>query len=112
VSNAQVWAPIHVYHDDRGSVGHHITIRNSTINATGSHGQMGIVLWSGTIHDWLIEDVTITGANEYGVRHAVGGTGITFRRVTTTGSGSRGFYSSLGSYPNVSGLAFDSNSFN
>jgi hypothetical protein len=112
VSNAELWSAIHAYHDDKGSVGHDITIRNSTINATGAHGQMGIVLWSGTIYDWLIEDVTVSGANEYGVRHAVGGSGITLRGVTTTGSGSRGFYSSVGTYPNVSGLTFDSISFN
>jgi hypothetical protein len=107
--NAELWSCIHAYHDESGSVGHDITIRNSTI---GADNTMGIVLWAATIHDWLIEDVTITGANEYGVRHAAGGTGITFRHVTTTGSGSRGFYSSLGSYPNVSGLTFDSDSFN
>ena len=106
--NARLWSCIHAYHDDMGAVGHDITIRHVTI---GTNNTMGIVLWSGTIHDWLIEDVTIDGANEYGIRHAVGGTGITFRRVTTTGSGSSGFFSSLGGFPNVPGLSFVDTSF-
>jgi hypothetical protein len=107
--NARLWSCIHAYHDDQGVVGHDITIRNVTI---GTDNTMGIVLWSGTIHDWLIEDVTIAGVTEYGVRHAVGGTGITLRRVTTTGSGKSGFYSSLGTFPNVPGLTFVDSTFN
>jgi hypothetical protein len=107
--NAKLWSCVHAYHDDKGKVGHDITIRNMTI---GTNNTMGIVLWSGTIYNWLIEDVTINGVSEYGVRHAVGGTGITLRRVTTTGSGMRGFYSSVGSYPNVPGLTFEGSAFN
>jgi hypothetical protein len=34
------------------------------------------------------------------------------RNVVTTSSGAKGFYSSLGTYPNVSGITFDSNTFN
>jgi hypothetical protein len=110
VSNAELWAPIHIYHDEQAGPGHDITIRNATINCSGSHGQMGIVAWSAEITGYLFEDIDIAGANEYGVRHNSGGT-MTFRRVTTTGSGVAGFYSNIGSYPSVSGITFDSCSF-
>jgi hypothetical protein len=108
VSNADLWSAVHVYHDDLGHVGHHITVKNATV---GTNHTMGIVLWSHTIHDYLFEDINVVGANEYGVRHAIGGTGLTLRRVTTTGSGVSGFYSGVGTYPNVPGMAFDNCSF-
>lgn len=106
-SSAALWSQVHVYHDEQDGPGHDITVRNAVWNlGRQAHAQMGIVVWSSKIRGFLFEDITVNGANEYGVRHNSGGT-VTFRRVTTTGSGSRGFYSSLGTYPNVSGLTFD-----
>lgn len=109
ISNAELWSHLHIYHDSP-TVGYDNTVRNATLNCVGTHGQMGIVPWASTMTNFLFEDILITGANEYGVRHAAGGT-ATLRRVTTTGSGTAGFFSSLGTYPNVPGLTFESCSF-
>lgn len=110
VSNAQLWAAIHVYHDDLGHLGHHNTVRNMTV---GPNHASAIVVWSSTLHDYLFEDCTINGADEYGVIHAEGGVSntITLRRITTTNSTLGGFYSYEGTYPNVPGITFESCSF-
>lgn len=112
VSSAALWSQIHVYHDELDGPGHDITVRNATLNlGRQSHAQMGIVAWSTKMRNFLFENITVNGANEYGVRHAAGGT-MTLRNVTTNNSGAKGFYSSLGSYPTVSGVTFDSDIFN
>lgn len=98
-SSAALWSQVHIYHDDQAGPGYGITIKNAQwILSRQPHAQMGIVAWSTKIRDYLFEDITISGANEYAIRHAVGGTMI-FRRVTSTNSGKAGFYSSLGSNP-------------
>ena len=105
VSAAALWSQVHVYHDSP-STGSNITVRNATWTlARQTHAQMGIVAWSTTMSGYLFEDIAVSGANEYGFRHAAGGT-MTLRRVTTTNSGVAGFYSSLGTYPTVTGLTF------
>lgn len=107
VSNAELWAPIHIYHDEMDGPGHDISILGGTINCTGSHGQMGIMVGSSEISGYLFQDIDITGANQYGVYLFHTGGTMTFRRVTTTGSGTAGITPSLP----VAGVTVDSCSF-
>jgi hypothetical protein len=112
ISNAELWAPIHIYHDEGDGPGDNNIIRNATINCVGAHGQNGIVAWSGKLTNWLFEDIDINGANEFGFRHRnTGSSTMTLRRVVTTASGVQGFFSEAGSYPSVPGVTFDTCSF-
>ncbi len=62
-----------------------------------------------TLYNIVIEDSTISNATRFAVRYEAGGP-LTLRSVTSTGSGTEGFYSSLGARP--SGVTFSSCSFN
>ncbi len=93
---------LHLYNHgyDNGTTGsYNITFRNA--NITGS--RQAIILWDRFSSNILIEDTTITGATNFAVRYEKGSP-VTLRRVTSTGSGVQGFYSSLG--PNPPGVTF------
>ena len=94
-----VWSAIHAYHGDAANPpASRVTIRRLKVTGTTN----GIVLWNDTAiqHDWLIEDSTISGARDTAIRfESVGAQNIVFDAITSTGSGTRGFYSSLGSNP-------------
>jgi hypothetical protein len=93
--NGYTTAALHFYHSDATNKNvWNVTIRNTRIIGT----QQAIMLWDATLHDIVIEDTTITGAKDTAVRYEYG-SGITLRRVTSTGSGQYGFYSSLGANP-------------
>jgi len=114
VSNAAVWSPLqHYITDASGRTGcHDVIVKNVTLNLDHrAHAQMGIVFWDASIYNILYEDVTINHANEYGVRHADGGSAITLRRVTTVSSNGAGFYSEFGTPPTVTGFTFDTCTF-
>ena len=88
-------AGFHFYHSDAANQNAwNVTVRNSRITGT----QQGFMVWDPTIHDVLVEDTTISGATRIAVRYDEGSR-ITLRRVTSTGSGERGFFSDKGSKP-------------
>ena len=71
-----------------------VTIRHLRVTGT----DQAVIFWDATIHDIVIEDSTISGAKQFAVRYELGHS-ITLRRVSSTGSGRSGFYSSLGANP-------------
>jgi hypothetical protein len=75
-------------------------VRN--MHVTG--GQMGVVFWDGQGGNITIEDSTIANATQVAVRYETTGN-LTLRRVVSTGSAVRGFYSSLGTAP--AGVTFE-----
>lgn len=96
---------IHFYHSGVGEPNAwNVTVRNMAVTGT----DQAVVLWDSTLSNIVIEDSTITNATSIAVRYEDGGT-VTLRRVTSTGSGSAGFYSSLGSNP--PGVTFDNCNF-
>jgi outer membrane biosynthesis protein TonB len=73
-----------------------VTVRRLHVVKT----QQAIILWEPAFRNWTIDTADISGALAYAVRYeAIGGTGITFSNITSTGSGVRGFYSSQGTAP-------------
>jgi hypothetical protein len=93
--NGYTTAALHFYHSDATNKNvWNVTIRNTRISGT----QQAIMLWDATLHDIVIEDTTITNAKDTAVRYEYG-SAITLQRVTSTGSGQYGFYSSLGANP-------------
>ncbi len=56
------------------------------------------MLWDATLHDITIDTADISGALRFAIRYEQGAA-ITLANITSTGSGSAGFYSSLGSTP-------------
>jgi hypothetical protein len=80
-----------------------VTARRLVVNGTYE----AIEVWDATVRNIVIEDSTITNARSCAVRFEQGGT-LTLRRITSTGSGEYGFYSSLGAAP--AGVTFISNS--
>ncbi len=86
---------LHFYHSSSGNPNAwNVTVRNMTVTGTSQ----AIIVWDSTVRNIVIEDSTVTGAERSAVRYEQGGT-LTLRRVTSTGSGEIGFYSSLGSTP-------------
>jgi hypothetical protein len=93
--NGYTTAALHFYHSDSTNLNaHDVTVRNLRVNGT----QQAIMLWDPTLRNIVIEDSTITNAARFAIRYEQGST-ITLRRVTSTGSGKAGFYSSLGANP-------------
>ena len=93
--NGYTTAALHFYHSNGTNPNaHDVTVRNLRVTGT----QQAIMLWDPTIRNIVIEDSTITNAKDTAVRYEQGST-ITLRRVTSTGSGQYGFYSSLGASP-------------
>jgi hypothetical protein len=84
---------LHFYHDTNA---YNVTVRNMTVKGTAQ----AIMLWASTTKNVVIEDSVITGATKFAVSYERG-SNVTFRRVTSTGSGQAGFYSSLGSSPSA-----------
>jgi hypothetical protein len=102
-----LWSAIHAYHGDSGSPpASNVTIRRLTVSGTLN----AVVLWNNTgiQRNWLIEGANISGARERAIRYeSIGASNIVFKDMVSTGSGSGGFYSSLGSNP--SGVTFINN---
>ena len=85
----------HFYHSDAANQnGWNITIERLHVRGT----QQAIMLWDATLHDITIDTADISGALRFAIRYE-GGKAITLANVTSTGSGSAGFSSSLGSTP-------------
>jgi hypothetical protein len=97
-------------HFDHGDATHpnasNVTVRR--LHVTGT--QQAIILWTPPVHNITFDTADITGALRFAVRHeSPAATGITFANITSTGSGTEGFHSSLGSSP--PGVTFSNNSF-
>jgi hypothetical protein len=94
----------HFYHSDATNRNAwNVTVRNAQITGT----KIAFIVWDKTLSNIVVEDSTIANAVTFAVRYEDGGT-LTLRRVTSTGSGSQGFYSTLGATP--TGVTFDNNS--
>jgi hypothetical protein len=98
---------VHADHGDATNPpAYNVTIRRLHVYKT----QQAIILWSSNLRNWTIDTADVTNALEYAVRYeSSGGTGIRFANIRSTGSGVRGFYSSMGSNP--PGVTFYNNSF-
>ena len=73
-----------------------VVIRRLHVRGT----QQAIILWDPTLRNVRFEDVDISGALLYAVRYeTVGSKGIVLSHVTSTGSGTQGFYSTEGNAP-------------
>ena len=83
------------FHSDKSNPNaHDVMVQNLDVTGTDK----GIMFWDSTIHDIVVKDSTITNAKSTAVQYEYGHR-ITLRRVTSTGSGVVGFYSSLGPNP-------------
>jgi hypothetical protein len=93
--NARVIAAFHFFHSDATNQNAwNVTIKNSRVTGT----YQAFMLWDRTLHDVLVEDTTITNAAHIAFRYEEGSR-VTLRRVTSTGSGTQGFFSDKGSNP-------------
>lgn len=79
--------------DQRHRNAWNVTVRRLAVNGTNQ----AIEVWDETVTNLVIEDSTIKDAERFAVRYEAGE--VTLRRVTSTGSGERGFYSSTGRRP-------------
>jgi hypothetical protein len=98
----------HFFHSASGAPNaSYVTIRS--LHVTGT--QQAIMLWDHTLRNIVIDGVSVSGALRFGVRYeAEGASGMVIRNVRTAGSGSRGWYSSMGAHPSgvtMSGNIFD-----
>jgi hypothetical protein len=84
----------------------YVTVKGLTVVGT----QQAILLWDPTLRYITFDHATVTDALRFGVRYeATGASGIRFSYITTRSSGSRGWYSSMGSHP--PGVTLVGNSF-
>jgi hypothetical protein len=97
---------LHFYHSDSTNTNAwNTTIRNLVVNGTYT----AIMLWDSTLHDITIDRATITNARYGAMQYERPGQRITLANMTSTGSGTFGFYSSLGANP--PGVTFVNSSF-
>jgi hypothetical protein len=100
-STGGLGAALHFYHSDAANRNAwNVLVRRMKVIGTD---QFAIVVWDKTA-EVVVEDSTITGAKGTAVRFEQPGK-LTLRRVTSTGSATGGFYSSLGANP--PGVTFD-----
>jgi hypothetical protein len=101
-----LYSALHFFHSDSTNRNAwNVTVRHMQVSGTVE----AVMLWDTTLRDIVIEDSTITGARKSAVRYE-GGSAISIRRVTSTGSGQLGFYSTLG--PSPSGISITDSSLN
>jgi len=97
----------HFYHSAAGAPNaSNVTVRGLDVVGT----QQAIILWDDTLSGILFDDVTVASAIRFGVRYEADGSNIAFTNITTTSSGSAGWYSSLGAHP--AGVTFAGDSWN
>lgn len=92
---------------------HDIRITNFTFNGNATiTTQSAIIMWQPPLSNWTIDTATITNAGAFAVRYEpIAASGNVISRVTSTGSGSAGFFSSLGAFGSIAGLTGSGNSF-
>ena len=73
-----------------------VTVRRLHVVGT----QQAIILWKPALHDITFGGADIRNPLAYAVRYeSIGGSGILFANITSTGSGKQGFYSTQGEAP-------------
>jgi hypothetical protein len=87
----------HLYHSDSANRNAwNVTVRRLHVSGT----QQAVMLWDPTLRNITFDTADITNALRIGVRYeTIGASGIVLENITTTGSGSDGFYSSQGPAP-------------
>jgi hypothetical protein len=91
----------HFFHgaDNGGYNASNVLVSNLTVTGT----QQAFLIWEPTVHNVTLDGASISGAKAYAIRYeTIGSTlpsNIVVRNVTSTSSGYRGFYSSLGAAP-------------
>ena len=97
---------LHFYHSDASNPNANaFTVRRMKV--TGTH--TAVFIWDSSVRNLTIEDSTMSGARNIGIRYEQPATNILLRNIVTTGSGQQGFYSSLGTNP--PGVTFVNTSF-
>lgn len=98
----------HFFHGDSANPNAtRVTIRRLQVIGT----QQAIILWADKLRNIRIDTVTISDVLRYAVRfESVGSTGILLTNITSTGSGSQGFFSTQGDHP--PGLTLRNDSLN
>jgi hypothetical protein len=102
----------HFFHgaDNGGVNAHDVLVRDLTVTGT----QQAFLIWEPTVHDVTLDGATISNAKAYAIRYETIGSAmpynIVIRNVTSSSSGYRGFYSSLGAHP--PGISFSGDSLN
>ena len=87
---------VQLYHGDATNPGAwNVMVRRLHVIGT----QQAIIVWNSTLRNITFDTVDITNALAYAVRYEDPATGIVFSNITSTGSGYKGFYSSLGTAP-------------
>ena len=95
----------HFYHSSGSNKNAwNVTIQGLRVTKT----QQAVMLWDPTLRNIKVTSARIVGAMRYAIR-IEGGSGITISYITSTGSGTAGFYSSEGSHP--PGVTLAHNSF-
>ena len=103
---APLASALHFYHSDTANRNAwNVTIRRLVVTGT----YQAVILWDSTLRNITIDGATITNARYSAVRYENPGSGIVLKDMTSSGSGQRGFYSSLGANP--PGITFINNSF-
>jgi hypothetical protein len=101
----------HFFHgaDQGGYNAHDVTVHGLTVTGT----QQAFLMWEPSIYNITLDGATITNAKAYAVRYETIGSkipyGIVIKNVTSTGSGYKGFYSTMGANP--PGVTFYNDSF-
>ena len=87
---------VQLYHGDATNPGAwNVMVRRLHVIGT----QQAIIVWNSTLRNITFDTADITNALAYAVRYEDQATGIVFSNITSTGSGYKGFYSSLGTAP-------------
>lgn len=84
---------IHMFGTENGSetTGWNVTVERFTATAKD-----GMLVWGAAIHDCAFTDATFTSCSVFGARQQYADTNMAYLRCTSTGSGSQGFYSPVG----------------
>jgi hypothetical protein len=97
---------LHFYHSDSTNRNAwNTTIRHLVVSGT----YIAISMWDSSLRDITIDTATITNARYGAMQYEQPGQRITLANMTSTGSGTFGFYSSAGDPP--PGVTFTNNSF-
>ena len=97
----------HFFHSDSvNRNARNVTVRRLHVRGT----QQAIILWDPTLRNITFDTADITNALSIAVRYETKGpTGIVFKNIRSTGSGTAGFYSTQGTRP--SGVTFSNDHF-
>jgi hypothetical protein len=97
---------LHFYHSDSANRNAwNVTVRRLVVSGT----YQAVILWDSTLRNITIDGATISNARYSAVRYEDPGSAIVLKDIVSSGSGQKGFYSSLGNNP--PGVTFVNDSF-